>query len=105
MTPRSHHPSAEIGGLGLRDLTSNFRYSGGGYGGGGGGGLGAPPRTPRERRQHSAGSESINVFADPSTVGSGTSGGYRDTAYTTWTNIMADGERTPGLPDSPTRRR
>ncbi|KAK7756717.1 hypothetical protein SLS62_001158 [Diatrype stigma] len=98
LTPRSHHPSAEIGGLGLRDLTSHFRYSGGG--------LGAPPRTPRERRQHSGGSESINIFADPSTVGSGsTAGGFRDTAYTTWTNIMADGERTPGLPDSPTRRR
>ncbi|RYP79621.1 hypothetical protein DL769_002860 [Monosporascus sp. CRB-8-3] len=83
-SPRSHHPSAEVGGL--RSLT-NGRYSV------------PPPATPRDKRQASAGSESINVFADPSTVG-----GRRNTAYTTWTTIMADGD-VPGLPDSPTRRR
>ncbi len=98
-SPRSHHPSAEVGGL--RNLTYN-RFSGGDL---------DPPATPR-RRQSSAGSESINIFADPSTVGSGSGGGggggdRRDTAYTTWTTIMADGdgEETPGLPDTPTRTR
>ena len=89
-SPRSHHPSAEVGGLGLRNLT-NGRFS-----------LG--PVTPRVRRQHSAGSESINIFADPSTVGS-SPGARRDTSYTTWTTIMADSEPTPRLPDSPTSRR
>ncbi|EMR62196.1 hypothetical protein UCREL1_10868 [Eutypa lata UCREL1] len=108
LSPRSHHPSAEIGGLGsglgLRDLTSYNRYSGGsGSGSGGGFSLGVPPMTPRGRRKHSGGSESINIFADPSTVGDYS--GVRDTTYTTWTNIMADGEKTPGLPDTPTRRR
>ncbi|RYP06203.1 hypothetical protein DL764_003295 [Monosporascus ibericus] len=84
-SPRSHHPSAEVSIL--RNLTNKSRYSV------------PPPTTPRDRRQPSAGSESINVFADPSTVSA-----RRDTAYTTWTTIMADGD-VPGLPDSPTRRR
>ena len=83
---RSYHPSAEIGGLGLRNLT-NGRFSNG-------------PATPRTRRLHSTGSGNINIFTDAETLSSG--GGRRDT---TWTNIMAGDPDTPPLPDTPTPRR
>ncbi|KAI1157189.1 hypothetical protein F4825DRAFT_6305 [Nemania diffusa] len=90
-TPRSHHNSAEVGGL--RNLTD--RYSGGGGGGGGPGFLPAP-FTPRGEHFHSGGSESINIFADPSTVGSPSIYNRRDT---TWTEFQAHADRN-GL-DSP----
>ncbi|KAI1083269.1 hypothetical protein F5B20DRAFT_454221 [Whalleya microplaca] len=90
--PRSYHPSAEIGGL--RSLTDPFHlrpFSGGGR-----------PLTPtRERRQHSAGSESINIFADPETVSSG----RRDTVATTWSGIQSKADRMPETPSPlPPRR-
>ncbi|KAI1757320.1 hypothetical protein F4782DRAFT_223944 [Xylaria castorea] len=71
--PRSHHTSAEVGGL--RNLTD--RYSG----------MSNPftPRTPRGGRFRSGGSESINIFADPSTVGSPSDYNRRDT---TWTDFQ-----------------
>ncbi|CAJ2501056.1 Uu.00g039090.m01.CDS01 [Anthostomella pinea] len=85
--PRSYHPSAEVGGLhGERNLTDMaHRYSG-------------TSIASRERRQHSAGSESINIFADALTVG----GGSAARPLTTWTDIQSHAER---VPDSPVRRR
>ncbi|KAI8954273.1 hypothetical protein F4801DRAFT_595686 [Xylaria longipes] len=71
--PRSHHASAEVGGL--RNLTD--RYSGASNA--------FAPRTPRGERLNSGGSESINIFADPSTVGSPTDYNRRDT---TWTDFQ-----------------
>ncbi|KAI0600827.1 hypothetical protein F4775DRAFT_506885 [Biscogniauxia sp. FL1348] len=83
--PRSYHPSAEVGGL--RSLTDLYyqpsRYSGGA----------GSPLSPG--RKHSGGSESINIFADPSTVSSG----RRDT---TWTDFQTQADK---MPDSPLRRR
>ncbi|GAW18252.1 hypothetical protein ANO14919_077260 [Xylariales sp. No.14919] len=81
--PRSYHASAEIGGL--RNLTN--RYSGGSV---------TNPFTPRGDRQNSGGSESINIFADPSTVGSPSIYNRRDT---TWTEFQHHADQR-GL-DSP----
>ncbi|TGJ84091.1 hypothetical protein E0Z10_g4709 [Xylaria hypoxylon] len=81
--PRSYHASAEIGGL--RNLTD--RYSSGSI---------ANPFTPRDKRQNSGGSESINIFADPSTVGSPSIYNRRDT---TWTEFQHHADQR-GL-DSP----
>ncbi|KAI0022252.1 hypothetical protein F4780DRAFT_211225 [Xylariomycetidae sp. FL0641] len=89
---RSYHPSAEIGGL--RSLTGSGRFSGG---------LstlyppGQQPLSPlgRDHRQGSGGSESINVFADPSV-----SGGRRDT---TWTDIQYHADTA--IPETPPVRR
>ncbi|KAI0013372.1 hypothetical protein F4779DRAFT_389964 [Xylariaceae sp. FL0662B] len=87
--PRSYHPSAEIGGLrSLTDFPRFPRFSGG------------PPETPRERRQNSAGSESINIFADPETVGSQ----RRDTVATTWSGIQQTAHGMPETPLPPLRR-
>ncbi|KAI0506106.1 hypothetical protein F5B22DRAFT_478814 [Xylaria bambusicola] len=90
--PRSHHESAVIGGL--RNLTD--RYSSGSV---------SNPFTPvRGNRQHSGGSESINIFADPSTVGTPSIYNRRDT---TWTEFQHHADQ-PQMPDSPspaTRRR
>ncbi|KAI5920077.1 hypothetical protein F4810DRAFT_455415 [Camillea tinctor] len=83
--PRSYHPSAEVGGL--RSLTDLY-YQPGRHSGGAG-----SPKSPG--RKHSGGSESINIFADPSTVSSG----RRDT---TWTELQTQIEK---VPDSPLRRR
>ncbi|KAI1127687.1 hypothetical protein F5Y10DRAFT_189145 [Nemania abortiva] len=79
--PRSHHASAEIGGL--RNLTD--RYSAGSN---------ANPFTPRGEHFHSGGSQSINIFADPSTVGSPSEYNPRNT---TWTEFQhhADHPDTP----------
>ncbi|KAI0100411.1 hypothetical protein GGR51DRAFT_355506 [Nemania sp. FL0031] len=67
--PRSHHASAEVGGL--RNLTD--RYSSGSV---------RNPFTPRGEHFHSGGSQSINIFADPSTVGSPSVYNPRDTTWT-----------------------
>ncbi|KAI1420600.1 hypothetical protein F5Y12DRAFT_107548 [Xylaria sp. FL1777] len=85
--PRSYHASAEIGGL--RNLTD--RYSGSSV---------VDPFTPRADRLRSGGSESINIFADPSTVGTPSIDNRRDT---TWTEFQHHADR-PGV-DSPVRRR
>ncbi|KAI0914722.1 hypothetical protein F4823DRAFT_189502 [Ustulina deusta] len=85
--PRSYHASAEIGGL--RNLTD--RYSSGSV---------ANPFTPRGERLNSGGSESINIFADPSTVGTPSIYNRRDT---TWTEFQHHADQQ-GI-DSPVRRR
>ncbi|KAI1504405.1 hypothetical protein F5X99DRAFT_38775 [Biscogniauxia marginata] len=83
--PRSYHLSAEVGGL--RSLTDHYyqpsRYSAGAE----------TPISPM--RQHSGGSESINIFADPSTVGS-------ERRDTTWTEFQHQVDK---MPESPLRRR
>ncbi|KAI1374056.1 hypothetical protein F4677DRAFT_178480 [Hypoxylon crocopeplum] len=117
--PRSYHASAEVGGL--RSLTH----------------WNTPPQfdehvnngaprinitgidgeergRTRDRRQDSAGSESINIFADPNTMAAGAAGRPASTA-TTWSNIQqrADHPRNTGagqgqgqwLGDELTRRR
>jgi hypothetical protein len=89
-SPRSHHASAEVGGL--RNLTD--RYSGGSTMTSSSA-RGANPLATRSGRQHSGGSESINIFADPSTVG--TPPPSRDRRDTTWTDFQH--------PESPVRRR
>jgi len=95
-SPRSYHPSAEIGGL--RNLTD--RYSGTST-------MtasslrGSNPFTTRSERQHSGGSESINIFADPSTVG--TPPLSRDRRDTTWTEFQHHADQRG--PESPVRRR
>ncbi|KAI8632191.1 hypothetical protein F5Y19DRAFT_353910 [Xylariaceae sp. FL1651] len=92
--PRSHHTSAEIGGL--RSLTD--RYSAASA-------LSDPFTTKaasaaRDERQNSAGSESINIFADPSTVGSPSH--RRDT---TWTEFQHHADQSGASSPMPTRRR
>ncbi|GAP85941.2 hypothetical protein SAMD00023353_0300440 [Rosellinia necatrix] len=84
--PRSHHSSAEVGGL--RNLTS--RYS-----------IPNPFASPRER-QHSGGSESINIFADPSTVGTPSTYNRRDT---TWTEFQNHADRSRASTPTPLPRR
>ncbi|KAI1312401.1 hypothetical protein F5Y03DRAFT_390746 [Xylaria venustula] len=87
--PRSHHVSAEVGGL--RNLTD--RYSGGS--------TNTIPNPFRGgERLNSGGSESINIFADPSTVGTPSIYNRRDT---TWTEFQHHADQQ-GL-DSPVRRR
>ncbi|KAI1828561.1 hypothetical protein F4861DRAFT_8545 [Xylaria intraflava] len=86
--PRSYHASAEVGGL--RNLTD--RYSSG---------AASDPFSPRGERQNSGGSESINIFADPTTVRSPSSlsvSSY-NRRQTTWSDLQhqADG-REPDLP-------
>ncbi|KAI1369354.1 hypothetical protein F5Y08DRAFT_151578 [Xylaria arbuscula] len=93
--PRSHHASAEIGGL--RSLTGG-RYSGR-YSGASA--SVSNPFTPvrnttRSQRQNSGGSESINVFADPSTVGTPSIYNRRDT---TWTEFQHHADQS--IPESP----
>ncbi|KAI0974557.1 hypothetical protein F4678DRAFT_381115 [Xylaria arbuscula] len=84
--PRSHHTSAEVGGL--RNLTD--RYSSNTI----------PNPFRGGERLNSGGSESINIFADPSTVGTPSIYNRRDT---TWTEFQHHADQ-PGL-DSPVRRR
>ncbi|KAI0446821.1 hypothetical protein F4803DRAFT_454231 [Xylaria telfairii] len=91
--PRSHHASAEVGGL--RSLTNRFS----------GVSMSNPftprsPRTPRGGRLNSGGSESINIFADPSTVGSPSDYNRRDT---TWTEFQHHADQ-PGF-ESPVPKR
>ncbi|KAI1173846.1 hypothetical protein F4777DRAFT_580495 [Nemania sp. FL0916] len=97
---RSHHASAEVGGL--RSLTG--RYSGGSTR------VGTAQENPflseedkhaRGERLHSGGSHSINVFADPSTVASPSVYNSRDTTYTTWTEFQHHADNLPSLPNSP----
>ncbi|KAH9909340.1 hypothetical protein F4778DRAFT_225927 [Xylariomycetidae sp. FL2044] len=97
--PRSYHPSAEVGGL--RNLTDwSHRYSGATRSS-----VSSSPL--RDRRQHSAGSESINIFADPLTVGSGAGsergGEWRDSTATTWAHFQQSADTR--VPESPVRRR
>ncbi|KAI1817766.1 hypothetical protein GGS20DRAFT_485977 [Poronia punctata] len=97
-SPRSYHPSAEIGGL--RSLTGRYSTRSSGSSSPGF----SNPFASRGERQNSAGSESINIFADPSDVGtpSMTADGYK--RDTTWTEFQSHaGER--GAPPSPVRRR
>ncbi|KAI2635962.1 hypothetical protein GGS21DRAFT_57602 [Xylaria nigripes] len=74
--PRSYHASAEVGGL--RNLTGQYT-----------GGAASDPFTSRDDRLKSGGSESINIFADPSTVRSESP----DRRQTTWSDLQnhADG--------------
>ncbi|KAI0193318.1 hypothetical protein EV127DRAFT_14245 [Xylaria flabelliformis] len=71
--PRSHHASAEVGGL--RNLTNRYSNAS----------IPFVPPTPRSKQFRSGGSESINIFADPSTVGSPSEYNRRDT---TWTDFQ-----------------
>ncbi|KAI3329468.1 hypothetical protein HD806DRAFT_287966 [Xylariaceae sp. AK1471] len=90
--PRSYHASAEVGGL--RSLTDRYSRA-------------APPTipnpfaSPRGERQNSAGSESINIFADPSDVGSPLPNYNR--RDTTWTQLQHHADQR--APESPVRRR
>ncbi|KAI0460227.1 hypothetical protein F5B21DRAFT_137353 [Xylaria acuta] len=93
--PRSHHASAEVGGL--RNLTD--RYSAGASNNNNNNNP-LTPRTPRGGRLNSGGSESINIFADPSTVGSPSDYNRRDT---TWTDFQHHADQR-GF-DSPVPRR
>ncbi|KAI0540750.1 hypothetical protein GGR58DRAFT_105715 [Xylaria digitata] len=88
--PRSYHQSAEIGGL--RNLTNPNRYSGGSI---------VNPFTPRGDRQNSGGSESINIFADPSTVGSPSIYNRRDT---TWTEFQHHADQRGADSPVPSRK-
>ncbi|KAI2618506.1 hypothetical protein GGR54DRAFT_159119 [Hypoxylon sp. NC1633] len=102
--PRSYHPSAEIGGL--RSLTHGKRDTN----------APVPAQaqaptltvTPADGRPRggSGGSESINIFADPTVRGVG-GGGRPASAATTWSNIQqrADNSRAPRLGDPATRWR
>ncbi|KAI0486031.1 hypothetical protein F4859DRAFT_468635 [Xylaria cf. heliscus] len=95
--PRSHHLSAEIGGL--RSLTN--RHSNGSLAAAAREDPFMPrtPRTPRGGRLNSGGSESINIFADPSTVGTPSDYNRRDT---TWTDFQHHADQrsfdSPPLP-------
>lgn len=82
--PRSHHASAEVGGL--RSLTG--RYSGAS--------AVSNPFTPvRSSRQNSGGT--INIFADPSTVGTPSS--IYNRRDTTWTEFQHHADQS--IPESP----
>ncbi|KAI1112483.1 hypothetical protein F5Y14DRAFT_270177 [Nemania sp. NC0429] len=105
--PRSHHASAEVGGL--RNLTD--RYSGGSntfYS------SSQPPQVPLsvlqtlpemtaqqyQQQQHQQGGErmhSINVFADPETVGTPSDYNRRDT---TWTDLQHHADRNDSGSDT-----
>ncbi|KAL7628631.1 hypothetical protein AAE478_000146 [Parahypoxylon ruwenzoriense] len=91
--PRSYHASAEI--TGLRSLT----HWNGNNGSSSSSNNRRPPTPPREIRQNSGGSESINIFADPITFG-----GRPDSAATTWSNIQQRADRNRSrLPGRPTK--
>jgi hypothetical protein len=90
--PRSYHASAEVSGL--RSLTD--RYSGARAAS-----IPNPFASPRAERQNSAGSESINIFADPSDVGSPLPNYNR--RDTTWTQLQHHADQR--APDTPVRRR
>ncbi|KAI0396686.1 hypothetical protein F5Y17DRAFT_76883 [Xylariaceae sp. FL0594] len=95
-SPRTYHPSAEIGAL--RNLTD--RYSGSSAMTGSS--RGSDPFMTRSERQHSGGSESINIFADPSTVGTPPLD-MRERRDTTWTDFQHQVDQQ--VPDMPVRRR
>ncbi|KAI1436719.1 hypothetical protein GGR50DRAFT_186334 [Xylaria sp. CBS 124048] len=97
--PRSYHHSAEVGGLrNLTDRNLTDRYSGGSRA------VSNPFSSPRSERMNSGGSESINIFADPTAVRSHdslSSTSSYDRRQTTWTEFQqhADEKRIPDLPN------
>ncbi|KAI1341539.1 hypothetical protein F5Y15DRAFT_359378 [Xylariaceae sp. FL0016] len=94
MSPRSHHASAEIGGL--RSLTDNpYRWSARQDS------IAPYTPTPKDRRQPSSASgEDVAFYADAETIKS--SPFYGSRRDTTWSGIQRNADT---VPDSPVRRR